>query len=98
MYKKKYIKRTFERLSQKLPLEYTYPSELKRKLKNPLNELVKNNIISDYFFGNEIFVNGIKENALYIISKGNKKEIIDEIEAANRKKITAPKKEEEKKK
>ena len=97
MYKKKYIKRTFERLSQKLPLEYTYPSELKRKLKNPLNELVKNNIISDYFFGNEIFVNGIKENALYIIFKGNKKEVIDEIEAANRKKITAPKKEEEKK-
>ncbi|WP_055069068.1 replication initiator protein A [Clostridium massiliamazoniense] len=95
MYRKTHIKRSFERLSQKLPLEYTYPSELKRKLKNPLNDLVKRNIISDYFFGNEILVNGIKENALYIIFKGTKKEIIDELEKDKKKKIEPPKQEDE---
>lgn len=72
-----YIKRDINTLSYKLPLDYDYISEFKRKLKKPLKNLIKINLIKDYFYGDEILINGIKQHCLYIIFQGTKQDIIN---------------------
>ncbi|CAG7839597.1 hypothetical protein Z959_12835 [Clostridium novyi B str. ATCC 27606] len=70
-----YIKRNFDVLSNKIPIEYRFNSDLKRRLKKPLQNLIKHDIISDYFYGDEEIINQ-KEHCIYFIFKGKKEEII----------------------
>lgn len=72
----KYIKRSFEVLRNKLPIYEHQPSKIKERLKNPLKNLIKFNIISDFFFGDEVLINGGKEKCVYFVFEGTKREII----------------------
>lgn len=61
----KYLKRTYEVLKIGIPLEYNYISEMKRKIKKPLNHLKEINYLKDWAFGDEIKINGESENCIY---------------------------------
>lgn len=61
----KYIKRTYEVLKIGIPLEYNYISEMKRKIKKPLNHLKEINYLKDWAFGDEIKINGESEHCIY---------------------------------
>ncbi|MPQ44291.1 replication initiator protein A [Clostridium tarantellae] len=74
-----YIKRRYNTLKYKLPIEYRNISDLKRKLKNPLERLIEKGVLEDYFYGDEILINGIKEDAIYIIFKGNRSKVINSL-------------------
>ncbi|MGL4655515.1 MAG: plasmid replication initiator TrfA [Sarcina sp.] len=78
-YNKSYIKRSFDVLKHKLPMDYNYSSELKRRLKKPLENLIESGILKDYFFGDDILINGIKEQCIYIVFKGTRKQLIDSL-------------------
>ncbi|MGL4761012.1 MAG: plasmid replication initiator TrfA [Sarcina sp.] len=78
-YNKTYIKRSFEVLKHKLPVDYNYSSEFKRRLKKPLENLIESGILKDFFFGDDILINGVKENCVYIIFKGTRKQLIDSL-------------------
>ncbi|MGL5575043.1 MAG: replication initiator protein A [Sarcina sp.] len=78
--KDKYIKRSFEVLKNKIPVDFDYPSRLKLKLKKALDNLIEMAVIKDYFYADEFLVNGVKEQSIYIIFKGNKHSIIKELE------------------
>ena len=73
---KSYIKRSFDVLKNKIPVEFKYPSELKTKLKKALNNMIELDIIKDYFYGDEILINGVKEKCIYIVFKGSKNTLI----------------------
>lgn len=78
-YNKSYIKRSFDVLKHKLPVDYNYSSEFKRRLKKPLENLIESGILKDYFFGDDILINGVRENCIYIIFKGTRKQLIDSL-------------------
>ncbi|WP_275372808.1 hypothetical protein [Clostridium tertium] len=61
----KYIKRNYNTLKIAIPIDFNYPSELKRKVRKPLNHLKKIGYLSDWCFGDEIKINGIKEPCIY---------------------------------
>ena len=61
----KYIKRSYDSLKIGIPVDFNYPSELKRKIKKPLNHLKKINYIKDWAFGDEIKINGKEEQCVY---------------------------------
>ena len=63
--KLKYIKRSYESLKIGIPIDFNYPSELKRKIKKPLNHLKQINYIKDWAFGDEIKINGKEEQCIY---------------------------------
>lgn len=71
-----YIKRSFDVLKNKLPIHEHQPSKIKERLKKPLENLKRFNIISDYFFGDEVMINGIAEKCIYFIFKGSKEDLI----------------------
>nr|WP_307906166.1 replication initiator protein A [Clostridium botulinum] len=71
-----YIKRNFEVLANKIPIEYKFNSDLKKKLKKPLENLIKYGIISDYFYGDKYIINK-KEPCIYFIFKGKKEDVIN---------------------
>lgn len=71
-----YIKRSFDVLKNKLPIHEHQPSKIKERLKKPLENLKRFNIISDYFFGNEVMINGIADKCIYFIFKGSKEDLI----------------------
>ncbi|CAG7840752.1 hypothetical protein CLOHAE12215_02176 [Clostridium haemolyticum] len=73
-----YIKRNFEVLANKIPIEYKFNSDLKKKLKKPLENLMKYGIISDYFYGDKDIINK-KEPCIYFIFKGKKEDIINSL-------------------
>ncbi|MCY6355383.1 replication initiator protein A [Clostridium sp. ZS2-4] len=75
----RYIKRSYQVIRDKLYIYEHQPSKIKEKLKNPLNYLKKFNVISDYFFGDEILVNGVKEQCVYFIFQGTKEDTIKKI-------------------
>lgn len=75
-----YIKRSYEVLSNKIPIEYRYVSDLKSKLKKPLQNLIEYGIISDYFYGDEIVLNDKKEESIYFICVGKKEDVIKALE------------------
>lgn len=75
--KLRYIKRFFDVLQFKFGLEYKYPSELKRRLNKILDEFIKKGLIVDYFYGDEVIINGKKEGCLYICSVNREKVILD---------------------
>lgn len=77
--KSKYIKRSYEVLKNKLPIYEKQPSKVKEKLKSPLMNLKKYGIISDYFFGDEVSINGKRDKSVYFIFDGTKEEIIDKM-------------------
>ena len=78
-YNKKYIKRSYNTLKHKIPVDYKYPSILKRRINTPLENLIKVGMIKDYFYGDEILINGVKEDCIYIIFEGTKKQLIDSL-------------------
>lgn len=61
----KYIKRTYEVLKIGIPIDYNYISEMKRKIKKPLNHLKEIGYLRDWAFGDEIKINGEKEMCVY---------------------------------
>lgn len=74
-----YIKRSFNVLANKIPVEFKYNSELKKKLKKPLENLIKGGIITDYFYGDEYIINE-KDYSIYFVFKGSKDDIIKELQ------------------
>ncbi|MGL4450542.1 MAG: replication initiator protein A [Sarcina sp.] len=78
-YNKNYIKRGFEVLKYKIPIDFKYPSELKKRLKIPLSNLIEAGVIKDFFYGDEIKINNTKEPTIYIIFEGTRKELIDSL-------------------
>ena len=58
----KYIKRSYDVLKVGIPLDFNYVSEMKRKVKKPLNHLKD---LKDWAFGDEIKINGVSENCIY---------------------------------
>lgn len=78
-YNKQYIKRSYDVLKHKIPIDYAYSSELKRRLKKPLENLIESGILKDYFFGDDILINGVRESCIYIVFKGTRKQLIDSL-------------------
>ncbi|MPQ43166.1 replication initiator protein A [Clostridium tarantellae] len=74
-----YIKRSFDVVGRKLPIEFKYNSEFKRRMNKPLENLVETGIIKDYFYGDEVLINGLKEQCIYIVFSGNKENIIEDL-------------------
>ena len=74
-----HLKRSFDVLRNKIPIDFKYPSDLKNKLRKPLDSMVTQNIIKDYFYGDETIVNGVKEQCIYFIFSGTKKQLIDSL-------------------
>lgn len=66
----KYLKSSLNTLNNLLPLECKYQSRIKARLKGPLNNLLKEGAITDYFFGDEIIVNGKSEPYIYFLFNG----------------------------
>lgn len=62
---RKYIKRSYDTLKMGIPVDFNYPSELKRKMKKPLTHLKEIGYISDWCFGDELKLNNIKESCVY---------------------------------
>lgn len=71
-----YIKRKFDVLRHKIPLEIHYNSRFKKRLEKPLNSLIEHGIINGYFFGDEIHINGVREDCIYIYFKGTQAQLI----------------------
>lgn len=61
----RFLKRSFATLKMGIPVEFDYPSELKRKLKKPLNHLKEIGYLSDWAFGDELKINGLEEQCVY---------------------------------
>ena len=61
----RFLKRSFTTLKMGIPVEFDYPSELKRKLKKPLNHLKEIGYLSDWAFGDELKINGLEEQCVY---------------------------------
>lgn len=85
-YKKQYIKRSFDVLKYKIPLDFKYASELKRRIKIPLQNLISFGLIKDYFFGDEILIGGIKEQCIYFVFEGTKIDLIKKLDEEYNKK------------
>lgn len=76
---KQYIKRKLDVLKHKIPLEAKYNSRLKKRLEKPLEALIEHNVIKGYFYGDEIFINGVKEETIYIYFRGTQTELIKKL-------------------
>lgn len=74
-----YIVRFYETLQCKIPIEYKYISRLKIKLKPVLDKLKFLEIIKDYIFGDEIVINGRKEEKLYICLTVTSEELLNKL-------------------
>ncbi|OOV63173.1 replication initiator protein A, partial [Clostridium botulinum] len=73
-----YIKRSFYVLKNKIPILEKQPSKIKERLKVPLKNLIKNGMITDYFYGDEDVINE-QEPCIYFIFKGQKDEVINSL-------------------
>lgn len=78
-YNKKYIKRSFDVLRYKIPIDFKYSSDLKKRIKSPMENLMASGVIKDYFYGNDILINGEKEDCVYIIFDGDRADIIESL-------------------
>ncbi len=90
-----YIKRNFSTLKTKIPINYTYNSELKRKINKALENLIVSGTIKGYFYGDEVKINGIKEECIYIYFKGTQAQLIKSLTKEPEVKITKKDKETE---
>lgn len=70
-----YIKRSFNVLQNKIPISEKQSSKVKERLKVPLKNLIKNGMITDYFYGDEDIIKK-KDECIYFIFKGKKEDII----------------------
>ncbi|MFD3158712.1 replication initiator protein A (plasmid) [Haloimpatiens sp. FM7330] len=77
--KVKYIKRSFKVLKNKIPIYDKQPSKIKERLISGLKYLKAFGIISDYFFGDEVLINNVKERCVYIIFDSTKEDIINQL-------------------
>ncbi|MCY6485489.1 replication initiator protein A [Clostridium aestuarii] len=75
----RYIKRSLNVLKNKIPIYEKHPSKIKERLISGLKYLKAFGVISDYFFGDEVLINNIKERCIYIIFEGSKEEIVDRL-------------------
>ena len=97
-YNKDFILRNFSTLKYKVPVEFRNKSDLKRKLKAPLDRLIEGGVITDYFYTDEFKVKGVDSEGIYFIFSGTKATAIKIIEDAydeknpNIKKISIDKK------
>ncbi|AEB77519.1 replication initiator protein A [Clostridium botulinum] len=73
-----YIKRNFYVLKNNIPILEKQPSKIKERLKVPLKNLIKNGMITDYFYGDEDVINE-QEPCIYFIFKGQKDEVINSL-------------------
>lgn len=60
-----YIKRSYETLRIGIPIDYTYPYEIKNRLKKPLNHLKEIGYLKDWSFGDDLKVDNKKEQCIY---------------------------------
>lgn len=74
-----YIKRSLMVLTNKIPISEQQPSKIKERLKSPLKNLMKNGMITDYFYGDEYIINE-QERCLYFIFKGTKEDVINSLQ------------------
>ena len=81
-YNKDFIIRNFSTLKYKVPVEFRNKSDLKRKLKAPLERLIDGGVITDYFYTDEFKVKGVDSEGIYFIFKGTKATAIKIIEDA----------------
>lgn len=72
-----YFKRSYDVLANKIPIEYRYYSDLRNKLKKPLQNLIEAGIIKDYLCGDVEKIDGKKEYCIYFIFKGGKEDLIE---------------------
>lgn len=79
----KYIKRKFDTLRIGIPVDFSYPYELKNKLKKPLKHMMKIGYMSDFAFGDELQVNGEKEQCVYFCFGITSKELKSMLEKKN---------------
>lgn len=75
-----YTKRSFQVISDKIPIPYKYKSDFKKKLSPALKNLIEAGIIANFFYGDEFLINGLKEESVYFVFKGTKADIIKQLE------------------
>lgn len=80
-----YIKRSYDVIANKIPIEYRYYSDLRNKIKKPLQNLIEAGILKDYLYGDVEKIDGKKEYCIYFIFKGGKDDLIEIIK--NKKQI-----------
>lgn len=73
---KPYLKVSYDVLKRKIPLDIKYNSRLKKRIEKPLDSLINLGVINGYFYGDEIKINGIKEECIYIYFKGTQAQLI----------------------
>ena len=79
----KYIKRSYEALRIGIPIDFNYPYEVKKKLKKPLTNMIKIGYLKDFAFGDEIKINGKKEQCVYFCFNVSKEELKSMLEKKN---------------
>lgn len=79
----KYIKRKFDTLRIGIPVDFNYPYELKNKLKKPLKHMMKIGYMRDFAFGDELQINGEKEQCVYFCFGITSKELKSMLEKKN---------------
>lgn len=72
-----YIKRSYDVLANKIPIEYRYYSDLRNKINKPLQNLIEAGILKDYLYGDVDKISGKKEYCIYFIFKGGKDDLIE---------------------
>lgn len=82
---KTYLKRSYDVLTIKVPIEYDYPYQIKVKLKNACEILIKQNYIKDYIFCDEVAIDGETSDDIIFCFKCTKEEAIRDIETRARK-------------
>lgn len=75
-----FIKRSYEVLKIGIPVEFDFTYILKRKLKKPLNHLKKIGYLKDFIFGDELKIDGIKEESIYFCFNITTKELKEMLE------------------
>lgn len=60
-----YIKRSYEVLRVGVPVDFDFTYILKRKMTKPLNHLKEIGYLVDWAYGDDLKINGIKENCIY---------------------------------
>ena len=79
-YNKSHIVRKYDTLKYKLPVDFRSKSDLKRKLKAPLERLREVGAISDYMYADEFNIPVEEKECIYFIFKGTKNTIIKQLE------------------
>lgn len=60
-----YVKRNYSSLKVGIPVDFDYPYQIKQKLRKPLRHKVNIGYLKDFAFGDELLINGEKEECVY---------------------------------